>query len=42
MSEFRDTLPADQRAAYDAAIAAMAQDARDWLDSHPEDAEQAA
>jgi hypothetical protein len=42
VSEFRDALDPDQRATYDAAIAAMAQDARDWLDSHPEDAEQAA
>jgi hypothetical protein len=42
VSTYRDNLPADQRATYDAAIAAMAQDARDWLDSHPADAEQAA
>jgi hypothetical protein len=42
MSEFRNGLPADQRATYDAAIAAMAQDARDWLDSHPEDVREAA
>jgi hypothetical protein len=42
MTSYRDTLPADQRATYDAAIAAMAQDARDWLDSHPEDVREAA